>query len=209
MKKLLYIIIGVPLLLTAACSNDSDADMVTAMEVIQQDAIRQANMLSRGTFHLVWMMDNSFVDNAVLSSELDPYYMVITHFPICHLYNSRIATPQKRELFVDSLLSFDRSSYWLLDLSYIGYSTSNAYMANKGLAPRTYFKYNGVDYAFQIWFKADNSSGENTALMYNMEKDVWSGSATIDSFAVINMETKQTDIWRGRRDLLFVASRKK
>ena len=79
-KLLLLIIIGV--LITVSCSNDSDTDLYTEIAK-NEEAMRGAvNNKARGTYELVWLMDKHAVDNAVFSSELDPYYYVITHFPM-------------------------------------------------------------------------------------------------------------------------------
>ena len=76
-KLLLLIIIGV--LITVSCSNDSDTDLYTEIAK-NEEAMRGAvNNKARGTYELVWLMDKHAVDNAVFSSELDPYYYVITH----------------------------------------------------------------------------------------------------------------------------------
>ena len=85
MKKFFYLLIGV-MLLTASCSNDSETDLYT--EVAKNEAqMRDAlNTKAKGTYKLSWIVNKTFADSATFSTELDPYYTVISHFPMEHLF---------------------------------------------------------------------------------------------------------------------------
>ena len=208
MKKLFYLLIGV-MLLTVSCSNDSDTDLYTEIAK-NEEAMRGAvNTKAKGTYNLVWLMDKHAVDNAVFSSELDPYYYVITHFPMNYFIDLIYINDKTFPKVDESLLTYDKSSYWLMDLSFAGYSANNAYMSNSTWAPRTYFEYDGREYACQIWFNTTNMAGDQTALMYDVEKDHWSGGAVADSLSIIDLHTKKTWTLKGPKEILFITNGRK
>ena len=210
MKKFFYLLIGV-MLLTASCSNDSETDLYTEIAK-NEEAMREAvSTKARGTYELVWLMYKHPVDTATFSTELDPYYSVITHFPIKFFmtlfHHDKISQIKENESLFE--YKYDKSSYWLMDLSFAGYSANNAYMSNKVWAPRTYFECDGVEYACQIWFNTTNMAGDQTALIYDVEKDVWSGTAVADSMSIINLHTKETRTLKGPEEMLFQTTGRK
>ncbi len=189
MKKLFYSLIAV-MLLTVSCSNDSDSDMYADVLLSDQEFMKRANASSKGTFDMTWNADKVPLDTATFSTELDSYYTVISHFPV------NIFIGMTGGTFPDEHIEYSPSSYWLLDLSFTGYSASNAYLSNSTWAPRTYYKYNGQDYACQIWMNTKSVSGDQTALMYDLQKDVWSGVISIDSFTIMRIQDSKTETWR-------------
>ena len=208
MKKLFYFLIG-GMLLTASCSNDSETDLYTEIaknEQVMNDAV---NTKGKGTYELVWLMDKHAVDNAVFSSELDPYYYVITHFPIDYLLYLLSINGNTFPRVEGSPLKYDKPSYWLMDLSFAGYSANYAYMSNSTWAPRTYFEYDGREYACQIWFNTTNMAGDQTALMYDVDKDHWSGGAVADSLSIIDLHTKEKWTLKGPKEMLFITNGRK
>lgn len=215
MKKFFYLLIGV-MLLTASCSNDSETDFFTEVAKNEQAMNDALNTKAKGTYKLGWIVNKTFADSATFSTELDPYYTVISHFPMEHLF--RINKTKLNLSSVDrALFKYDKSSYWLMDLSFTGYSAENAYLWNNNVAPRTYFQYDGVEYACQIWINTNttNMSGDQTAwmyqtaLLYDVERDVWSGAAKADSLSIINMKTNDICRMEGPIYMVFQTEGKK
>ena len=178
------------MLLTVSCSNDSEADLSL---IIVENQVRMSEMVNtqgKGTYDMAWNADKVPLDTATFSTELDLHYTVITHFPV------NIFIGMTGGTYPDEHIEYSPSSYWLLELSFTGYSASNVYLSNSIWAPRTYYKYNGQDYACQIWMNTSAVPGDQTALMYDLQKDVWSGVISIDSFDIMRIQDNKTEIWR-------------
>lgn len=192
MKKLvLLLIIGV--LITASCSNDSEADLTAEIVDNMKQMQDLINSQARGTYDMVWIVDKSVVDTATFSTEIDPQNCIISHFPIDFLdfqVMGRIAD--------DSYFKFtyDYQSTWVMYLSYVGYSTSNAYLSNAIWNPRTFYKLNGDDHICQVWINSEQFAGNQTMLIYDTEKDVWSGSVPLDSFKLTRVKDQLSYTWR-------------
>ena len=194
MKKLvLLLIIGV--LITASCSNDSEADLTADIVDNMKQMQDLVNRYGKGSYDMIWIVDKYWADTATFSTQMDPYYTVISHFPMNH-FLSILYREKDPEVFHDEHFKYNHLSYWLMDLSYVGYSTSNAYLSNGTCTPRTYFKWDDVEYQSQMWINTTSLVGEQSALMYDVENDVWSGFVPLDSLSVTNMETLETRVWR-------------
>ena len=189
MKRMFYLFIGVMSLLSA-CTAEPAMDTTVAVYADKDKVIADINKQSKGTFDMTWNADKLQVDTATLSTELDARYTVISHFPM-NLFIGMTGGTNPNDY-----IEYSPSSYWLLDLSFTGYSASNAYLSNSTWAPRTYYKYNGQDYACQIWMNTTSVPGDQTALMYDFQKDVWSGVLSIDSFAIMRIKDNKTEAWR-------------
>lgn len=199
MKKLFYLLIGV-MLMTASCSNDSDADLITGLEKNQNDMQNLVNDKAKGTYNMVWIVDKQVVGEAMFSTVLDPHYYVITHFPMecLYLYSSEdgILANHPVHSALDVKMTYNYQSYWYLNTSYVGFSNNNAYLANDSWNPRTYFTVNEQERVCQLWINTEQGVGKQTTLMYDTEKDVWSGTVPIDSFTVIDVNTQESKTWR-------------
>lgn len=186
MKKLLYFIIGIiPLLV--ACAAEPPYDTASANSSDLERLTDNILDKSKGTYDMVWIVQKTIVDTATFSSELSPNH-VISHLPIKHLFKLE-GGPNN--------YSYDSKSYWYLNLSYIGYSTSNAYLSNDSWKPITYFKLNDEEYVCQIWINTKQNSGKRTTLVYDIENDVWSGTVSLDSFSLAKAsEPEKVRIYR-------------
>jgi len=188
----LAVVVGLPL--WASCSNDSEADLAYLVNKNAKDMERLVNAQGKGTYDMVWIMNNTIVDTATFSSEIDPNYYVITHFPMDDLHLSlwgRVASGSDYFRF-----TYNYQSFWVLDLAFVGYSSDNAYLSNSSWNPRTFFQFNEGDWMCQMWFSTEQAAGRQTTLMYDTGKDVWSGSVSIDSFTLTRLSDKESGTWR-------------
>jgi len=173
MKRLWFVIVtGIIASLAASCSNDADADILAEVAKNEQKMQDAVNTRAQGTYDMVWIWNKQVIDTATFSSELDSHFYVISHFPMNHL-NWVVGAPQ--------IYKYSYYSRWNLSLSYMGYSHSNAYLTNHSWNPRTFFELNDEGYVCQIWLNTDQVAGKQTTLIYDSEKDVWSGSIIVDS----------------------------
>ena len=77
MKKLvLLFIIGV--LITASCTNDSEADLTAEIVDNMKQMQDLVNTKGKGTYDMVWIVNKAIVDTATLSTEWDSKYIVIS-----------------------------------------------------------------------------------------------------------------------------------
>ena len=89
MKKLvLLLIIGV--LITASCSNDSEADLTAEIVDNMKQMQDLVNTKGKGTYDMVWIVNKAIVDTATLSTECDSKYIVISHLPDTYLFHDNL-----------------------------------------------------------------------------------------------------------------------
>ncbi len=184
MKKLvLLFIIGV--LITASCTNDSEADLTADIVDNMKQMQDLVNTQGKGTYDMVWIVNKAIVDTATLSTEWDSKYIVISHLPDTYLFHDNLG---KYSLNYDIIKDYQPSyghtkqSYWYVNTSFVGISTSNAYFSNSVMTPVTYFLYEGIVVGFMPYF------GSDLSIIYDTHKDVWSGSVSLDSCKFFNVE---------------------
>ena len=184
MKKLvLLFIIGV--LITASCTNDSEVDLTADIVDNMKQMQDLVNTQGKGTYDMVWIVNKAIVDTATLSTEWDSKYIVISHLPDTYLFHDNLG---KYSLNYDIIKDYQPSyghtkqSYWYVNTSFVGISTSNAYFSNSVMTPVTYFLYYGIVVGFMPYF------GSDLSIIYDTQKDVWSGSVSLDSCKFFNVE---------------------
>ena len=181
-RLLLCLVMGVWVL--ASCSVDSDLSADPPEKYAELNKVD----MSPASFDLAWIVDRQVVDTATFAIGMHPGFLVVTHFPIAyflHLVGVEVDPAD---------ISYYNESYWLMDVSLIGSSADNYYLSNNTWAPRTYFEMNGIDYEFHIFLNTDQMPGMQTALMYDAQKDVWSGTASVDSYRILNLQNRD-EFW--------------
>jgi hypothetical protein len=184
MKKLvLLFIIGV--LITASCTNDSEADLTAEIVDNMKQMQDLVNTKGKGTYDMVWIVNKAIVDTATLSTEWDSKYIVISHLPDTYLFHDNLGKYSfNYDIIKDYQPSYGhtKQSYWYVNTSFVGISTSNAYFSNSVMTPVTYFLYDGIVVGFMPYF------GSDLSIIYDTQKDVWSGSVSLDSCKFFNVE---------------------
>ena len=164
--------------ISVSCSVDSDM----SVSALENYAELSKEDMSSVSFDLAWIVDKQVVDTATFEMHRNPSNTVITHFPIPYFFSFVGVEVHPADI------SYSQTSYWLMDVSLIGSSDNNYYFSNNTWAPRTSFQMNGEDYEFQIYLSTDQMPGMQTALMYDFQKNVWSGMASVDSYRILNLQ---------------------
>ena len=191
MKKFFYLLIGVISLL-AACTAEPAMDTTAAIYADTDKVIADINERSSGTFDMAWIVDKQIVDTATLYSKDNN--IVISHFPIRffleldyinHSVSYNGSYPVDYPEGWNPTYVYAEESNWCFNTSFVGFSTSNAYFSNSPsssvLSPKTEFLLDGKKDGFQAYFSNDAQNGLPISLMYDVTKDVWSGSVLVDS----------------------------
>ena len=92
---------------------------------------------------------------------------------------------------LDRILSIDMDCLCCKDISDI------YYFSNTSLDPSAAFILDNVYYQCKMWTNTGQSAIKQTALIYDMDKDVWSGVMPLDSLSITNMKTSETRTLRG------------
>ena len=178
----LAVVVGLPL--WASCMNDSEADFGSALQENQANVKKSAEKKSKGLFNLVWMARKTYVDNAEFSFNDDSYYAYINYLPAKYLLSWVIPDIQQEDLMYGNNFSLP------MDLRMNGYSQAgNAYYLSGVWAPRLLLTIKGEEHEFIPFFHTEEMAGNYTTLMYDIQKDTWSGSLPIDSFSLKNLKT--------------------
>lgn len=183
MKKLFYLLIG-GIALLMACTADPALDSVASVYEDKEKLNSDIGIRSSGTFDMAWIVDKQVVDTATFSTEWEPNYGTISHFPVEYLYHRLVDENA-------SITYGNKQSYWMLKLSFVGISTGNAYYANSTSQSSTTFKMNGVDWSFIPEIRTSMLEANSSSLMYDYNKDVWSGAVNMDSCFFVNRENQE------------------
>lgn len=187
----LLVVVGLPL--WASCSNDSEIDLSIEIAENQKQMQNLVNTQGKGTYDMVWIVNKAVVDTATFSTEWDSKYIVMSHLPDTYLFHENIG---KYSLLYDVIENYQPSyghtkqSYWYINPSFIGISSSNAYFTNSMMTPVTYFLYEGIVVGFMPYFSSEMS------VTYDTQKDVWSGSVSLDSCSFFNVEKGGPELFK-------------
>lgn len=187
MKKLFYLLIG-GIALLMACAADPALDETAALYEDKERLNLDIVIRSSGTFDMAWIVDKQVVDTATLNSK--EKNIVISHLPVKYFtWNFKDFVNQYPGGW-NPTYGYTEQSYWIINTSFLGYSASNAYYSNSPssnvLSPKTEFIMDGKEYGFQAFFSNDTQNGLPISLMYDVIKDVWSGSVNLDSCHLIS-----------------------
>lgn len=181
MKKFTVFIIG-GIALLMSCAADPALDSTASIYEDKEKLNSDIGIRSSGTFDMAWIVDKQVVDTATFSTEWEPNYGTISHFPVEYLYH-RLVDENGASITYDN-----KQSYWMLKLSFVGISTGNAYYANSTSQSSTTFKINGVEWFFIPEIRTSMLEANSSSLMYDYNKDVWSGAVNMDSCLFVNRE---------------------
>lgn len=187
MKKLFYLLIG-GIALLMSCATDYTDDAVTDVYKDTGKLIEDMKLVSSGTYDMAWIVNKQVVDTATLSSKDNN--IVISHLPVKYFtWNYKDFVNQYPGGW-NPTYGYTEQSYWIINTSFLGYSASNAYYSNSpssiALSPKTEFIMDGKEYGFQAFFRNNTQNGLPISLMYDVIKDVWSGSVILDSCHLIS-----------------------
>ena len=179
MKKFTVFIIG-GIALLMACTADPALDSVASIYEDKERLNSDIDIRSSGTFDMAWIVDKQVVDTATFSTEWDSEYRIISHFPVEYLYRKLVGK--------NASIIYNKQSYWPIKMSFVGISTGNAYYANSPSQPSTTFKMNGVEWFFIPEIRTSMLEANSSSLIYDYNKDVWSGAVNMDSCIFVNRE---------------------
>lgn len=193
MKKLLYILLSLGLLVMASCHKE-ETDYLNYDTSGNQDPPNNgggkdtSDALLKRVYDLVWIVDKQIVDTATFTTGYNDIYSTISHFPMGYFLElvGKKVDP--------SDLIYERGvSDWLTTISVIGYSESKLYLRNGTWAPRINFGVKDETYSFLIYMN-DETNVENwyTSMVYDKEKDIWSGATPVYKFQMFNHTTNES-----------------
>lgn len=195
MKRLFLFMVGV-IPLVMSCSKSDTDDIASAIYEDNDKLLKEIATMSRGSFGVAWTIDNNLVDTATFSNQDDFSLPVISHFPM-EYFMKILYSGRNPEDFKEENLRYNHWSSWQMDLAFVGLSTKNVYFSNTSLDPSAAFILDNVYYQCKMWTNTGQSAIKQTALIYDMDKDVWSGVMPLDSLSITNMKTSETRTLRG------------
>lgn len=210
MKKLFYLLIG-GIALLMSCAAEPALDTTAAVYADTDRVIADINEQSMGTFDMSWIVKKQVVDTATLNSK--EKNIVISHLPVKYFtWNFKDFVNQYPGGW-NPTYGYTEQSYWIINTSFLGYSASNAYYSNSPssnvLSPKTEFIMDGKEYGFQAFFSNDTQNGLPISLMYDVIKDVWSGSVNLDSCHLISGKDTERFIFNPPLTLSFQTTGRK
>ena len=189
MKKLLFILLGVGLL-TASCGKDGDSDILDNATLENDGSMKSNYTPPEGVYNVSWIVDKEIVDTATLTVGAEKYsmYTPISHFPMRYFLELVGKKAEPEDFIYESVIS-----EWLTEYKVIGYSENKLYLRNGTWAPRIHFGVKDEYYEFLIYMN-EQTHVENwyTSMIYDIDKDMWSGSAPVYEFQLINLTTNES-----------------
>lgn len=192
MKKLIYMLIGLGLLVSCTEEPDSGSQpqqFDTASGLYGGEGAYSFDGLAavERVYNLSWVADRQEVDTA--SFYQDPQrasYMIVSHLPMAYFLNllGKPAEP--------SQISYRPLSGWEIELTLLGYSASNQYLQNSTWAPRVEFMFGGEDYSCIVYMDDENKGGNwKTDVVYDYVRDIWTGSVYVYRLDFVNLSTNE------------------
>ena len=193
MKKLIYMLIGLGLLVSCTEEPDSGSQpqqFDTASGLYGGEGAYSFDGLAavERVYNLSWVVDRQEVDTATLVVGGTPTYMRISHFPMSYFLNL-----VGKKVDPADIIYTQGASDWKFDVGVVGFSANNAYLQNSVWAPQASFQVNGEDYSFLLYMNLEDGVTLNhyTSLMYDTMKDMWSGATPVYKFELINQKTEE------------------
>ena len=192
MKKLLFIcLLGVGLM-AASCGGD-DGDFLDNTTLENNDPMKGNFTPPEGEYNVVWIVDKEVVDTATLTvgAKKNGMYTPISHFPMRYFLELVGKKADPEDFIYEWVVS-----EWLIDYKIIGFSENKLYLRNATWAPRIHFGVKDEYYEFLIYMN-DGTHVENwyTSMIYDIDKDMWSGSAPVYGFQLINLTNRESESW--------------
>lgn len=189
MKKLLYILLSLGLLVVVSCQKDGD-DTAYSEAMPSYDGSEANNAPPKGVYDVAWIVDKEIVDTATLTvgAKKNNDYTPISHFPMRY-FLELVGKKADPEDFIYEWCISD----WLINYRVIGFSESKLYLKNWTWAPRINFGVKDETYSFLIYMN-DETNVENwyTSMVYDKEKDIWSGATPVYKFQMFNHATNES-----------------